>query len=215
MYAHREVIETISQYEKIYEYRNDKGNKITNSNTIEYIKSLKIPPAYENVKIDLNKNAKLLVTGYDVKGKKQYIYNPRWVEMRSIKKFCNMIEFGNKLPQIKNDIDKSTKSLDDNETNIINILTNINQFINSFKNPPNINSEWVSVSCDDCWDIEQYNKACINRKNIKSQIKKSQEMEQPFTLKLMDIENNIKKLNDEIELVYNFKNKIMSVSISS
>jgi len=106
MYVHREVIETISQYEKIYEYRNDKGNKITNSNTIEYIKSLKIPPAYENVKIDLNKNAKLLVTGYDVKGKKQYIYNPRWVEMRSIKKFCNMIEFGNKLPQIKNDIDK-------------------------------------------------------------------------------------------------------------
>ncbi len=106
MYAHRKVVKTISQYNKVYEYRNNKGDKISNPNTIEYIKSLKIPPAYEDVKINLNKNAKLLVTGYDVKGKKQYIYNPIWVEMRSIKKFCNMISFGNKLPKIERDVDK-------------------------------------------------------------------------------------------------------------
>ena len=106
MYAHRKVVKTISQYNKIYEYRNNKGDKISNSNTIEYIKSLKIPPAYENVKINLNKNVKLLVTGYDVKGKKQYIYNPLWVEMISIKKFCNMIDFGAKLPKIEKDVNK-------------------------------------------------------------------------------------------------------------
>jgi DNA topoisomerase-1 len=106
MYVHRKVVKIVSQYDKVYEYRNDKGDKITNHATIEYIKSLKIPPAYENVKINLDRNSKLLVTGYDVKGKKQYLYNPIWVEMRSIKKFCNMIDFGNKLPKIEKDIHK-------------------------------------------------------------------------------------------------------------
>lgn len=106
MYVNREVVKVISKYDKIYEYKDERGNKISNKKTLEYIKSLKIPPAYENVKINLDKDAKLLVTGYDVKGKKQYIYNQLWIEMRTIKKFCNMIDFGIKLPNIENDINK-------------------------------------------------------------------------------------------------------------
>ena len=78
----------------VYEYKTNKGDKIKDKETLEYIRSLKIPPAYEKVKINLNKNSKLLVTGYDVKGKKQYIYNEKWIEMRSQQKFCNMIDFG-------------------------------------------------------------------------------------------------------------------------
>ena len=104
MYVYRKVIRIISQYNKVYEYKNNKGNKISDKNTLEYIRSLRIPPGYENVKINLNKNAKLLVTGYDIKGKKQYIYNQKWIEMRSQKKFCKMIEFGNKMFKIDKDI---------------------------------------------------------------------------------------------------------------
>lgn len=109
MHVYRKVIRTISQYNKVYQYIDNRGNKIVDKNTLEYIKSLKIPPAYENVKINLNKNAKLLVTGYDVKGKKQYIYNQKWVEMQSQKKFCNMIDFGIKLPRITKDINTLLK----------------------------------------------------------------------------------------------------------
>lgn len=106
MYVYRKVIRKRGPYDKDYEYITNRDTKITDKNTIEYIKSLKIPPAYEDVKINLNRNAKLLVSGYDVKGKKQYIYNPKWVEARSKLKFCNMIEFGKKLPKITRDIDK-------------------------------------------------------------------------------------------------------------
>lgn len=104
MYIHRRVIKEISKYNKVYEYYTNKGNKITNKETLDYIKSLKIPPAYENVIINPNKNAKLLATGYDVKGKKQYIYNEKWIKTRGRKKFCNMIAFGRKLPKINHDV---------------------------------------------------------------------------------------------------------------
>ena len=106
MYVYRKVIKTISQYNKVYEYRTNKGNKVVDKTTLEYIKSLRIPPAYEDVKINLNKNSKLLVTGHDIKGKKQYIYNPKWIEMRSQKKFCKMIGFGPKIAKIDKDIDR-------------------------------------------------------------------------------------------------------------
>jgi len=106
MIIKRKVIKVISKYEKLYEYLNNSGDKITDKNIIEYIKSLKIPPAYEDVKINSNRNAKLLATGFDVKGKKQYIYNQKWVAERTQKKFCNMIDFGKKISIISRDIEK-------------------------------------------------------------------------------------------------------------
>ena len=43
-----------------YSYFNAKKKKIAlDTNTEEYIKSLKIPPAYQNVKINLNQNSKI------------------------------------------------------------------------------------------------------------------------------------------------------------
>lgn len=125
-------------------------------------------------------------------------------------------EIATKIADFKNNIDNCINDINNyDETNIINILTNINQYINSFKNPPNMNSDWISLASNDCWDIEQYNKACIDRKNTKLQIQKSQNMEEPFKKKLEDIEKNIEKINKEIELISNFKNKITSVTISS
>lgn len=106
MYVYRKVVRHISQYNKVYAYTTNNGNKVTNQNTIEYIKTLKIPPAYTDVKINLNKNAKLLATGLDVKGKKQYIYNPKWIEKRSKSKFCNMLILGQKMPKINRDINR-------------------------------------------------------------------------------------------------------------
>ena len=36
-----------------------------------------IAPAYDNVKINMNTNAKVLAIGYDEKDRPQYIYNSR------------------------------------------------------------------------------------------------------------------------------------------
>lgn len=104
MYVYRKVVKSLGKYKKIFAYYTKQGKKVTDPEIIEYIKSLKIPPNYVDVEINLNKNAKLLATGYDVKGKKQYIYNPKFVAVRSREKICNLIDFGQKLPLINSDI---------------------------------------------------------------------------------------------------------------
>ena len=55
------------------------------SNEIDKIKALKIPPAYQNVTI-VNTN-KIIAYGYDSKGRKQVIYQPDYVKQRSDDKF--------------------------------------------------------------------------------------------------------------------------------
>lgn len=47
---------------------------------LERIKKLRIPPNWINVKIDSDASAKIQATGVDSKGRKQYIYNSKWIE---------------------------------------------------------------------------------------------------------------------------------------
>ena len=65
------------------------------------IKSLVIPPAWERVWICKDENGHLQVTGYDVRGRKQYKYHPNWSVIRNRTKFYRMIEFGKALPAIR------------------------------------------------------------------------------------------------------------------
>ena len=59
-----------------------------------------IPPAYDNVKINLCKDQKVLAIGYDNKQRPQYIYNKEFKKEQSIKKFNHMYEFGLKFKEI-------------------------------------------------------------------------------------------------------------------
>ena len=47
---------------------------------LERIKKLRIPPNWKDVKISSKENAKIQATGHDSKGRKQYIYHPKWIE---------------------------------------------------------------------------------------------------------------------------------------
>ena len=64
-----------------------------NKEDIERIKSLRIPPNWKNVKIDKFSKSKLQATGYDSKGRKQYIYNKEYVERNKKNKFNKMNTF--------------------------------------------------------------------------------------------------------------------------
>jgi DNA topoisomerase-1 len=67
----------------------------------EWIKSLTIPPAWTDVQIDLDRQAKVLATGRDETGKKQYIYNPDWRTQRNHQKFARIQRFARKLPAMR------------------------------------------------------------------------------------------------------------------
>ena len=57
------------------------------------IKSLRIPPMWTNVIIDKSHKSKIQATGYDSKGRKQYIYHQDFVERAKKKKFKKMDAF--------------------------------------------------------------------------------------------------------------------------
>ena len=60
-----------------YNYYDKRGNKINKKSINKYLNNIYIPPAYNNVMINKNKDAKVLAIGVDKKGRKQYIYNKK------------------------------------------------------------------------------------------------------------------------------------------
>jgi DNA topoisomerase-1 len=79
-----------------------KGNKkLTDIDTLNRIKSLVIPPAWENVWICTQENGHLQATGFDVRGRKQYRYHPLWNTLRNHTKFYRLYEFGQSMPEVR------------------------------------------------------------------------------------------------------------------
>lgn len=93
-----------------FTYLDPKGQPISDEKTLQRIKSLRIPPAWENVWIATMPKAHLQVTGLDAKGRKQYIYHPDWSTMRCETKFEKMYDFGKLLPKIRKTVEKDLLS---------------------------------------------------------------------------------------------------------
>lgn len=89
-----------------YEYLDMKGNLINESIIKRLLDGLYIPPAYRDVKINLNKNYKVLAIGYDEKQRPQYIYNKKFTEKNKEKNFNKMIEFGENYKKMMNSVKK-------------------------------------------------------------------------------------------------------------
>jgi len=65
------------------------------------IRSLAIPPAWEDVWICPSANGHLQATGWDARGRKQYRYHPRWRSVRDENKFGRLVDFAHALPAIR------------------------------------------------------------------------------------------------------------------
>ena len=77
------------------------GKRVTDKNDLLRIRKLVLPPAWENVWICSLANGHLQATGYDLKKRKQYKYHSLWSEFRNQTKFYQLLEFGKKLPAIR------------------------------------------------------------------------------------------------------------------
>lgn len=80
--------------------------KLTDEEELKRIKSLVIPPAWENVWICKLGNGHLQATGTDVKKRKQYKYHPLWNKLRNHTKFYRMHEFGKSLQDMRAKLEK-------------------------------------------------------------------------------------------------------------
>jgi len=86
---------------KGFSYTDENGKTVTDTAVKTYIKSLVIPPAWKEVEISEKKNSKILVTGRDELGRKQYIYNPKFRQKQEQKKFDRIIEFAEQLERMR------------------------------------------------------------------------------------------------------------------
>jgi DNA topoisomerase I len=77
------------------------GKAIRDQKTLDHIRALVIPPAWNDVWICCNPNGHLQATGRDARGRKQYRYHPRWREVRDENKYAKLISFAHALPRIR------------------------------------------------------------------------------------------------------------------
>ncbi|MBC8083291.1 MAG: DNA topoisomerase IB [Hymenobacter sp.] len=82
------------------------GAQITDAKTLARIGSFVIPPAWTDVWISDTANSHLQVTGRDAKGRKQYLYHPAWDQARSLTKFSRLRAFGEKLADLRQQLQK-------------------------------------------------------------------------------------------------------------
>ena len=81
------------------------GRPVRDPETLQRIRSLAIPPAYDDVWISPDPNGHLQATGRDQRGRKQYRYHPRWGEIRGDAKFSSLAAFAEALPAIRCRVD--------------------------------------------------------------------------------------------------------------
>lgn len=92
---------------RFYYYLN--GRVIKNETELRRIKSLVIPPAWENVWICALHNGHLQATGTDIRQRKQYRYHPHWTTIRGLAKFYHLYEFAKRLPAIRRRVNRDLR----------------------------------------------------------------------------------------------------------
>lgn len=107
-----------------FEYILD-GKKIGDTEILNRIKRLVIPPAWENVWICKYENGHIQVTGMDVRGRKQYRYHPLWNALRKETKFFRLLEFGKALPVIRERLQKDLSKPGLNRQKVLALVVSI------------------------------------------------------------------------------------------
>ena len=74
--------------------------------TLERIRFLVIPPAWENVWICPDSRGHIQAVGRDQRGRRQYLYHAKWREVRDENKYEHMIDFGKALPKIRRRVNR-------------------------------------------------------------------------------------------------------------
>lgn len=84
-----------------FRYVDAAGTRITNEAQLERIRSLRLPPAWRDVRIAPSDRSGLQAIGFDAKGRKQYVYHPRVVAAHAEAKYQKLVDFAHQLPRFR------------------------------------------------------------------------------------------------------------------
>jgi DNA topoisomerase-1 len=88
-----------------FRYRTADGRILRERSTLDRIRVLAIPPAWERVWICPTRTGHLQATGRDAKGRKQYRYHPAFRSSQDGEKFARLAGFGRVLPRVRGQVE--------------------------------------------------------------------------------------------------------------
>jgi len=100
-------------------YLNVDGTAIRNREIVNRIRALAIPPAWSKVWICPVVNGHLQATGWDARGRKQYLYHVEWRSQRDAAKFQHLLEFGLELPRLRRLVNRHVRERSLKKTRVI------------------------------------------------------------------------------------------------
>jgi DNA topoisomerase-1 len=95
-----------------FRYIDEDGRPVTDEAVLQRIAELVIPPAWKDVWICPYPGGHIQATGIDEKGRKQYLYHPRWRARRDQEKFDDMVRFAEALPALREVVDRDIARAD-------------------------------------------------------------------------------------------------------
>ncbi len=108
-------------------YEDANGNRITDKDHLERIKSLVIPPAWTEVRIAPGHRTQLQAVGLDLSGRVQYLYHPQHSVRQQRKKFAKVERFGELLGMLRR---KTNEDIARNELSRERVLAVVIRLIN-------------------------------------------------------------------------------------
>ena len=89
------------RHAKSFSYRDVNGRAVRDARTLDRIRSLVIPPAWNDVWICTRGDGHIQATGRDARGRKQHRYHAAWTNARKDAKYDSMVAFALALPAIR------------------------------------------------------------------------------------------------------------------
>lgn len=89
-----------------FSYVDESGHAMSDPTQLARIRSLAIPPSWQDVWICPDPLGHIQATGRDSKGRKQYRYHPRYRQIRDQTKFDRMLVFSEVLPKIRERVEQ-------------------------------------------------------------------------------------------------------------
>jgi DNA topoisomerase I len=102
-----------------FRYLDESGRSLRDQAVLERIRSLAVPPAWEEVWICTDSNGHLQAVGTDAAGRRQYLYHPVWRARRDQQKFDEMVTFARQLPRLRSIVDDKLEGEKPNQERVL------------------------------------------------------------------------------------------------
>src|SRR5688500_5917655 len=82
-------------------YERPNGGRVRDKKTLARIHTLRVPPAWRNVRVSPEARRLIQAWGFDARGRKQYRYHERAVAKRDLRKYHRVRQLAKELPRIR------------------------------------------------------------------------------------------------------------------